>query len=82
MTVEHLIGSYNSRQRSGRRSTCPLEARLEQKHFIEYIPYGKRKKCVVCGDRPQLSVEHVFAHIVRTVMLDYVSGSASEDITL
>ena len=53
LTVEHLIGSYNSCQRPGRRSTCPVEARLDQKHFIEYIPDGKRKKCVVCGDRPQ-----------------------------
>ena len=53
MAVEDLIGSYNSRQRSGRRSTCPVEARLDQKHFIEYIPDSKRMKCVVCGDRPQ-----------------------------
>ena len=50
--VEGLIGDYREpRKRAGRPSLLPPAAKKTERHFLSKIPDGKRKKCVVCGQR-------------------------------
>lgn len=47
--VEGLIGDYSApRKRMGRPSLLIPAARKTERHFVEKIPDGKRRKCVVC----------------------------------
>ena len=47
--VEGLIGDYTTtRRKVGRPSLLPPGARKTERHFIEKIPDGKRRKCAVC----------------------------------
>ncbi|XP_067935863.1 E3 ubiquitin-protein ligase TRIM33-like isoform X2 [Watersipora subatra] len=48
--VEGLIGDYcEPKNQMGRPSVTSPLARKTQRHFIDTIPNGKRRKCVVCA---------------------------------
>ena len=48
--VEGLVaGHTETRRKAGRPSLGPEPARLTERHFVDYIPEKKRKKCVVCA---------------------------------
>ncbi|XP_046329987.2 piggyBac transposable element-derived protein 3-like [Haliotis rufescens] len=52
MSLLHsLVGNTQVKRRTGRPRTQPPSRRLTGCHFIEVLPEGKRKQCVLCRKR-------------------------------
>ncbi|XP_046380083.2 piggyBac transposable element-derived protein 3-like [Haliotis rufescens] len=52
MSLLHsLVGNTQVKRRTGRPRTQPPSRRLTGRHFIEVLPEGKRKQCVLCRKR-------------------------------